>query len=70
LTKIILKKKQKENFGKKIQKKKHKGKAKAKFSTSSTLKKIKFNKDNLKKNHVEKYCTKRKIICEKYCSNL
>jgi len=45
---------------KKNEKKKHVGKVKAKFSTSSILKKI--NKDNLKKKHVGKHCSKTKTI--------
>jgi hypothetical protein len=46
------------------------GKAKAKFSTNSILKK-KFNKENFeKKKHVEKYYSKTKTMWGKYCSNL
>jgi len=41
-------------------KKKHVGKVKAKFSTSSILKKI--DKDNLKKKYIKKYCSKTKIM--------
>jgi hypothetical protein len=49
--------------GKKKEKKweiKHVGKVKAKFLTSSILKKI--NKDNLKTKHVGKYCSKTKTM--------
>jgi len=64
-------KKKEENFGKKAKqmkkiKKKHVGKVKAKFSTSSILKKI--NKDNFEKKIREKTVAKQKPY-EKYCNN-
>jgi hypothetical protein len=37
------------------------GKVKAKFSTTSILKKI-FDKDNLKKKHVGKHCSKTQTM--------
>jgi len=58
-----MKKKKEDNFGKKIkkmEKKKHVGKVKAKFSTNSILKKI--NKDNFEKQYVGKHCSKTKIM--------
>jgi hypothetical protein len=45
----------------KKQEKKHVGKVKAKFSTSSILKKI-FDKDNFEKKHVGKHCSKTKTM--------
>jgi len=42
-------------------KKKHAGKVKVEFSTSSILKN-KFKKNNLKKKQVEKHCSKTKIM--------
>jgi len=50
--------------------KKHVGKAKAKFSASSILKKINLTKRILKNKYVEKYCSKTKTMSGKYCSNL
>jgi hypothetical protein len=55
-----LKKKKEDNFEKKS-KKKHVGKVKAKFLTSSILKK-QFDKDNFGKKHVGKHCSKTKIM--------
>jgi len=46
------------------------GKAKAKFSTSSILKKINLTKRILKNKYVEKYCSKTKTMSGKYRSNL
>jgi hypothetical protein len=50
----------KQNKMKKMEKK-HAGKVKAEFSTSSILKK-KFDKDNFEKQHVGKYCSKTKTM--------
>jgi hypothetical protein len=54
------KKKAKKKMKKKI-KTKHVGKVKAKFLTSSILKK-KFDKDNFEKKYMRKHCSKTKII--------
>jgi len=61
-------KKRRRQFWKKKQKKKekkiktkHVGKVKAKFLTSSILKK-KFKKDNFVKKYMRKHCSKTKII--------
>jgi len=54
-------------LGKKVKKKRKKmgkkyvGKVKAKFSTSSILKK-KFTKDNFEKKHVGKHCSKSSVF--------
>ena len=45
-------------------KKKHAGKVKAEFLTSSILKKNKIDKDNFEKKHVGKNCSKIKIMWE------
>ena len=52
------KKRQKQN-----EKKKHVGKVKTKFSTSSILKK-KIDRDNFEKKNMGKHCSKTKIIWE------
>jgi hypothetical protein len=56
--------KRRRQFWKKKAKKiktKHVGKVKAKFLTSSILKK-KFDKDNFEKKYMRKHCSKTKII--------